>query len=189
MKSSRQKPRITPGVRETAERLIGAGMNNLQISARLEISEGSVRNIRKKLEASKAAHAPTIAPAVPSPQEPPPAPAKRTKRVPDAHADTLTRARELFEKSMAIADEATEDGNHQAAQRATRDAGAHAILIARLEKAKTDTQDSVVIPREEVQRLVQSVRERVRTLADVPLLCPDCGRQMRIKAVKKDVLK
>jgi hypothetical protein len=180
-----QKP-ITPKKRAEAERLIRTGMSNLEISRAVKISDGSVRNIRKRSGADT--HVADVAQAVPAPApEPAPAPptAAPPKRTSDAQADTLARAKDLFEKSMAIAEQAQQDGNHQAAQRATRDAGQHAILIARLEKAKAENQDAVVIPREEIGRAMQGVRDRVRTLADVHLLCPGCGREMRIKQVKE----
>jgi hypothetical protein len=175
--------RLTEEQRAEAIRLLRTGMSNIEVGKQTGMSEGSVRLLKKTMaleSAPPAAVAPVEAPA----PKPAPAAVAPVEAPAPVVLDSLGRARQLQSKAFALAEAAERDGNHTAAARALRDAGAQALLIARLEKAAALTQDAITLPREEIERAVHNVKERLQTLANVPLTCPDCGREMRIKRVK-----
>lgn len=161
-----------------ALKLRRTGASYRDIATRVGTSEKTVRNWEKRAKAAAPAE-PEPAPLVEHVTEDPPA----APALP-LDADALTRAKHLQAKCFEAYEAAQRDGNHTAASKALRDAGAQSILIARLEKGLKSTEDLVSIPRSEVDSLINGVRERVATLARVPLTCPDCGRALRIRAVK-----
>jgi hypothetical protein len=175
---------IKPDVRELAKQLLAQGISNNEVARRLDISEGSVRLIKKtmRLDAAPAERA--------APEPPPrPAPVRAPVSEPDPEVplparDTLDSLRRLLDKTVKLAEQAERDGNTTAAQRAYRDAVQAMNTLARLDREKSKDTDSIVLPKAEVERALTSVRERVQLLANVPLTCCECGRRLRLAATK-----
>jgi hypothetical protein len=149
-----------------------AGTSYRDLASRYGVTEGAVRKWVKSAPAD---------PAPPPASLPPPEPPRFEL---PRDADALTRARLLQERYFALAENAERDGNHTAASRALRDAGAQALLIARLEKGAQQNADLIQMPRAEIDAAIASVRQRLAALGDVPLTCSACGRAMRVQAVK-----
>lgn len=199
MKPRRSKPRITPeaqpktkrpriaaGVRTKAQRMIAAGISNLEISGRLGISEGSVRYIRSKMVRPEVAApspvetAPCAAPDAPSVPTAPDATAVADGL--DLGGDLKALVRSLIGKALAVAKVAEEDRNTTAAAKALRDAIGALPGLIRLEKADAENVDAVAIPREKIDAEIEAIYGRARTLASVEM-CPRCGRELRMAAV------
>ncbi|HVW25071.1 MAG TPA: hypothetical protein VHC69_06845 [Polyangiaceae bacterium] len=93
-------------------------------------------------------------------------------------ASTLEFVKESMRNSRNIADEARKVGNFSAAQRATRDVAAFSAIVARLEKQAVADEGSVRYSREDIDRAIAGVRERVASLVARGLRCQDCGRKL-----------
>lgn len=191
-KTKTKRPRIGPGVRAEAMRLVRSGVSNLEIATRLDIAEGSVRYMRKQHEAAGAAAAPAVDPVVD---------ALSTPRV-DAPEDTteLTAAdvgipadaspeaayaqvQAMIADCRAVAAEAKKDQNWTAASKSMRDAAGLMPLAGRLRLAiEAGSGDAVTIPREKIESEIEAIYGRTRTLATVEL-CPHCGCELRMAAV------
>lgn len=187
---------ISDETRAEVERLLDTGMSNLAIARQLtergtRISEGSVRLIKKTRNVVKASAPERSVPARVEPEpepvsEPAPEADETLTRALSSSAgqSTLQRTRALFEKATRLVEKAEKDGNHTAAQRAMRDCGQYAILIARLEKAEAETKDTIALSKEDIDRGLKGLSDKLQTLASVPLTCSECGRALRIKATK-----
>jgi transposase-like protein len=180
-----KRARIPPEVRAEALRLARSGVSNLEIANRLGIAEGSVRYMRKKAEASTRVE---DAFAVPELQSPEPA-AESSDASVDAAIDGLelggdlrVLVRGLIGEAMKTAKMAADDRNSSAAAKALRDAIGALPGLIRLEKASAENVDAVSIPREIIDREIEAIYGRARTLASVEL-CPRCGCQLRMAAV------
>lgn len=176
-----KRPRIAPGVRVEIERMLRTGASNLEIAGRYGVAEGSVRYMRKKLNAVPSADD-SIADAPTAPDMP---------HAPDAGAeleglelggDLKVLVRSMISKALAVAKLAEEDRNTTAAAKALRDAIGALPGLIRLEKADAENVDAVSIPREIIDREIEAIYGRARTLASVEL-CPRCGCELRMAAV------
>ncbi len=157
-------------------RLRRTGTSYRDIAKRVGVSDASAR---AWVRADDAAPAPAEQA---EPEAPPAAELDLTPLPPDA--DALARAKHLYDKYVGMATAAERDGNHTAAGRMMRDAGGQALLIARLEKGAAAESDVVKMSRPEIEQAIASVKERLQVLAAVPFACSECGRAVRIKAVK-----
>lgn len=183
-------PRIPPQVRAEVLRLLAAGISSREVARRTGVSYGSVRNIRAAAEAQAAsAPADPEAPAL-DPQAPDLIPDAPELTAADAGiADDASPEAALAQVNRMIADlqqlaaSAKADGNYTAAARASRDAAGLMPLKARLRLAvEQGSGDAVTIPREQIDREIEAIYGRARTLASVEL-CPHCGRELRMAAV------
>ncbi len=182
--------------RAEAVHLASKGLTTREVAATLRKKhrgEGfSEAWVRKVVAASDAAP-----PSEPPPSEPPPpaAPAAPVASAPSASPedaesdDVLEMARRIAAEQRAVARDAKADGNHTAAQRALKQAGDAANLIARLEARRSGADDVVTIPRAELERARQAMHERVAALVDDLLrtggvVCSHCGRELRIAIAK-----
>ncbi len=164
-------------------RLRRTGTSYRDIAKRVGVSDASAR---AWVKADDAAPAPAELPEpeLPEPEAPPAAELDLTPLPPDA--DALARAKHLYDKYVGMASAAERDGNHTAAGRMMRDAGGQALLIARLEKGAAAESDVVKMSRPEIEQAIASVKERLQVLAGVPFTCSECGRAVRVRAVKGD---
>lgn len=177
-KTKTKRPRIAPGVRAEAKRLLRTGASNLEISQRLGIAEGSVRYMRKQ----EAGEPP--ASALPEAQSMP-----EVSPAADAAVDGLelggdlkALVRGMIAKALAVANTAEQDGNTTAAAKALRDAIGALPGLIRLEKADAENVDAVSIPRAKIDSEIQAIYARTQTLASVEM-CPRCGCELRMAAV------
>lgn len=188
-KTKAKRPRIAPGVRVEIERMLRSGSSNLEIAGRYGVAEGSVRYMRKKtLVPEPSALAPDAAVSTSADETAPPEP---TLPTPDASAaldglelggDLKVLVRSMISKALAVAKVAEEDRNTTAAAKALRDAIGALPGLIRLEKADAENVDAVSIPREMIDREIEAIYGRSRTLASVEM-CPRCGCELRMAAV------
>lgn len=171
---SRRKPAET---RAEVIRLRRTGTSYRDIAKRVGVSDASARAWVKADDAVPA----TVEATEPT-EAPPAAELDLTPLPPDA--DALARAKHLYDKYVGMATAAERDGNHTAAGRMMRDAGGQALLIARLEKGAAAESDVVKMSRPEIEQAIASVKERLQVLAAVPFTCSECGRAVRVRAVK-----
>jgi hypothetical protein len=176
-KPKAKRPRIAPGVRVEIERMLNTGASNLEIAGRYGVAEGSVRYMRKKLEAASVAGTSVneIADA-PPPLEP------ALEAGLELGGDLKVLVRSMISKALAVAKVAEEDRNTTAAAKALRDAIGALPGLIRLEKADAENVDAVSIPRDLIEQEIQAIYGRARTLASVEL-CPRCGCELRMAAV------
>jgi transposase-like protein len=177
-KTKAKRPRIAPDVRAEALRLVRSGVSNLEISNRLGIAEGSVRYMRRQVDADT-----SVADALAVPKAEPTAP-----ELEDASADAspeaaLAQVDQMIVDLRKLADVAKQDTNYTAAAKASRDAANLMNLRDRLRKAvQTGVGDAVTIPRDQVESRLEKIYARMRTLASVEM-CPRCGCELRMAAV------
>ncbi len=93
---------------------------------------------------------------------------------------TLDTMRQMLADTIAQSKAAKADGNHTAAQRAMANATALANTIARLEKNMADNADELRISRAEIDEARATVRARLTALAERPILCADCGKELSL---------
>ena len=98
----------------------------------------------------------------------------------DESADALTITRELLTDARRELARAQAVGNSLVAQRYSRNAAALARALADLERRSVDDSDVLRVSRSEITAAMSRVRERVRKLAERPLLCQDCGRALSV---------
>lgn len=181
LKAKTKRPRIPPGVRVEIERMVRTGASNLEIAERYGVAEGSVRYMRKKLDAQLAA-VPAVVEA-PAEVEPPVAPdAGAELEGLELGGDLKVLVRGMISKALAVAKLAEEDRNTTAAAKALRDAIGALPGLIRLEKADAENVDAVSIPREKIEQEIEAIYMRARTLASVEM-CPRCGCELRMAAV------
>lgn len=96
-------------------------------------------------------------------------------------ADSLAYARAMRARSLRLVRDAERVGNHTAAARALRDAGAQAILIARLERAAAQESDVLRISRAQIDEAIAGVYARVAAMLDRPLHCAKCARELSVE--------
>lgn len=185
-KPKAKRPRIAPGVRVEIERMLRTGASNLEIAGRYGVAEGSVRYMRRKLDAAAVpAPVPATVMAEPAPIAAAPAPDAAVLAGVDGlelGGDLKVLARSMISKSLGIAKLAEEDRNTTAAAKAMRDAMGALPGLIRLEKADAENVDAVSIPRALIEQEIQAIYGRARTLASVEM-CPRCGCELRMAAV------
>lgn len=164
-KAKAKRPRIAPGVRVEIQRMLRTGASNLEIAGHYGVAEGSVRYIRKQMDAD--VHV----------QEHAAADAGL-----ELGGDLKVLVRGMISKALAVAKLAEEDRNTTAAAKALRDAIGALPGLIRLEKADAENVDAVSIPRDLIEQEIQAIYGRARTLASVEL-CPRCGCELRMAAV------
>lgn len=180
----------SPARRKEALRLAGKGLTTREVAATLRkrypketFSEAWVRKVAAADPAPESEPAPASVAAAP-----PPVPSDPIPDLTDLYAHTQ---RELSAQ-LQMARAAAADGNHTASTRHSKLAESYTLLLARLDKdRKTDT-DVVTIPRVELERARQAMRDRVTALAsDIArtggLVCNHCGREIRISLAKGDL--
>lgn len=169
--------RIASGVRAEVERRLRAGVSNREIAKQLGIADGSVRNIARRMREAEVTETPAA----------PEVPADATAAVDGLalEGDLKALVRSMISKALAVAKVAEEDRNTTAAAKALRDAIGALPGLIRLEKADAESVDAVSIPREMIDREIEAIYARARTLASVEL-CPHCGRELRMAAVGAD---
>lgn len=168
--------RIPGPVRAEIERLLRTGASNLEIAGRHGVSEGSVRNIRKRIAAAESAPEVDQAPAELTPAH---------ADAPDAASPeaALAQVDQMVADLRQLATTAKADGNSTAAGKAMRDAANLMNLRDRLRKAaQASAGDVVTIPRELIDGKIERIYRRMRTLASAEM-CPRCGCELRMAAV------
>lgn len=179
--------RFSDKFKAAALALLDAGVSTREAQAQLKkrfrgehVGEGTLRAWAKAAEASTAPEIePSPAAVVPEPEPDPD----------DDSDDTYQHARKQLATAKRRADEAARDGNHNAAQRFSKQVVEYTLLLARLDKNRKSDEDAVVIPRAELERTRQALRERIVALAsDLKrtggLKCSNCGREIRIALAK-----
>lgn len=180
--------RFSPKFKAEALRLLAAGVSTREAQAQLRkrfhnhVGEGTLRGWLKAANAAE--DEPMSEP--PPPPEPPPAPSAPAAPLPE---DTYEHTRTQLAMAIKRAGEASADGNHTAAQRFSKQIVEYTLLLARLDKDRRSETDVVTIPRADLERAKQSMRERVVALAaDLArtggLTCSQCGRDLRIALAK-----
>jgi hypothetical protein len=96
--------------------------------------------------------------------------------------DLRVLVRGLIGEAMRTAKMAADDRNSSAAAKALRDAIGALPGLIRLEKASAENVDAVSIPREVIDREIEAIYGRARTLASVEM-CARCGCELRMAAV------
>jgi len=171
-----------------ARRLRATGMPPRHIATMLKVSEAWVKKATKDIRpGSVPAEADEPAPETPRelpppPPAPPPEP-PRPKAVdgPRTAEGALQLAYQSYDDALELARKAKEDGNTSAAARAQGLMQTALDTIRKLQKGLEQDTDTVSWPRDAHARAMQSVRERVQALCNVPLQCPDCGRELRVR--------
>lgn len=182
--------RFSPKFKAAALALLDSGVTTREAQAQLRkrfrgehVGEGTLRKWAKDRDAAALAPVEDDAPeSAPHAPEPPAAAA------PDAlpsNVDTYEHTRVELARAKQRADEAARDGNHTAAQRFSKQVVDYTLLLARLDKDRKADTDVVVIPRGDLERVRQAMRDRVAALAaDLErtggLVCSHCGRDIRI---------
>jgi transposase-like protein len=159
--------------RENAIALLERGGTLRSVARQLEISHstikrwadevGGVAAIHARVAASRATPAPAAAPVVA------PAPAV---------GDGLSKLREVRDMYLELAANAHRAGDYTLEARALRDAGKAANDVARIEASLSGEDDDIVIHRADLERAQESLAERLRTLADRPIVCARCSREL-----------
>lgn len=173
-----------------ALRLLDSGVTTREAQAQLRkrfkehVGEGTLRRWAKVRDAASEEPAPESAP----PSAPNVAPP--VEAVP-ADVDTYEHTRRELARAKQRADEAARDGNHTASQRFSKQVVDYTLLLARLDKDRKADTDVVTIPRAELERARQAMRDRVAALAsDLErtggLVCSHCGREIRISLARGD---
>src|SRR5690606_1113331 len=108
------------------------------------------------------------------------APAADDHDAPEDDGDSLAQLKRMQREMQAMARQARQEGNYTAAQRAMRDAGALAPVIARLEKVAADESDVLRISRAEIDRTMVDLEARIKAMLDRPLMCAECSRKLSI---------
>ncbi|HEY3497241.1 MAG TPA: hypothetical protein VGK73_21235 [Polyangiaceae bacterium] len=184
-KAKAKRPRIAPGVRVEIQRMLRTGASNLEIAGHYGVAEGSVRYIRKQMDADVHVqeHAAADAGIVPAADAAPDA-GELAVGVDglELGGDLKVLVRGMISKALAVAKLAEEDRNTTAAAKALRDAIGALPGLIRLEKADAENVDAVSIPRDLIEQEIQAIYGRARTLASVEL-CPRCGCELRMAAV------
>lgn len=180
----------SPARRKEALRLAGKGLTTREVAATLRK--------RYPKETFSEAWVRKVAAADPEPESEP-APASVAAAPPPVAAPALTQPQDVYaltqsQLATAIkrAEEASADGNHTAAQRFSKQIVDYTLLLARLDKDRKSDTDVVTIPRVELERARQAMRDRVTALAsDIArtngLVCNSCGREIRISLAKGDL--
>jgi hypothetical protein len=167
-------------------RLVRSGVSNLETANRLGIAEGSVRYMRRKAEAAQTTLDPVVeALSVPKAETAADAGVDAAIDGLELGGDLRVLARTLIGEAMKTAKMASEDKNASAAAKALRDAISALPGLIRLERASAENVDAVSIPREVIDREIEAIYGRARTLESVEL-CPRCGCELRMAAVGAD---
>lgn len=121
-----------------------------------------------------------------NPPRPDPEPAAEHDPGPDVPpgADALTTVRAAIVRLQALEREARAAGNFSAAQRALRDIGAAVTVAARLEKEAHGSTFALRLTEHELAEARARLDERVKALTAAPLLCENCGRELRVRWAK-----
>lgn len=188
--------RFPPKYKAEALRLLSKGVSLRSAQAQLAkkfgvpVSSGGLR----KWQAEAAAPPPVEDEAdelTPAPPAPPAADAPALPPGPSAEAprDVYEHTRQQLQAAIDRATAAAADGNHAAAARFNGDIVKYTLLLARLDKDRRGDTDSVSVPRAELERAKQSMRDRVTALAsDLArtggITCSNCGRALRIALAK-----
>jgi len=101
----------------------------------------------------------------------------------DPTAPAIDHARGLLASLRRMQTEEEAIGNRRGAAYAARTLGGLLPMIARLEAASRDDEDTVRIPRAEIERSKVALAERIRKIREAgPLLCARCGSDLRREA-------
>lgn len=178
----------SPARRREALRLAGKGLTTREVATTLRkrypketFSEAWVRKVAAAGPAPESEPAPASVAAAP-----PPVPALAPNQ--DVYALTQSQLATAIERANGAA----ADGNHTAAQRFSKQIVDYTLLLARLDKDRKSDTDVVTIPRVELERARQAMRDRITALAsDIArtggLVCNHCGREIRISLAKGDL--
>lgn len=132
--------------------------------------EPSVQPADLKIPGDSATHAPAERAAQTSEAAPP-----------VADSDTLRVLVELQREQIRLMRESREVGNLSAAQKFGRDAAGLSNTIARMQKLGQEDADILRISRADIAAARLSFEEKLRALADRPLLCAHCGRALSVE--------
>jgi len=101
----------------------------------------------------------------------------------DPTAPAIDHARGLLASLRRMQTEEEAIGNRRGAAYAARTLGGLLPMIARLEAASRDDEDTVRIPRAEIERSKVALAARIRKIREAgPLLCARCGSDLRREA-------
>jgi hypothetical protein len=156
--------------------LIDAGVSLREAAEVAGVSEGAIRIWKKKREQRRASE-PAPAPAVPSHMAPqtPVAPAV------EVGDDIVRLLKDMLSKTLQQSTSAEAVGNFTAAQRAGRDAGQLATVLARVTKLEAADSDVVRISMSEAKQIRAQLFERFAALLERPILCPECNRKLSVR--------
>jgi hypothetical protein len=179
--------RIANDVRDKARQLRGTGMPPRDIAKICKVSEAWVKKICRDITPGKPV------PADPDPRrggyaEAPPPLQRPAEPEATATASATPRTAEgalhlayaSYDNAAELAKQAQQDGNTTAAARAQALMGGALEQIRKLTKQTEGDSDVVSWPADVHRAAMQSVRERVQTLCDVPLMCTQCQRAFRV---------
>jgi len=96
-------------------------------------------------------------------------------------ATLLEQVRALQRDMLSTAKAAKGVGNMKAAQAALASAGLLANTIARIAKTEAEGADVFKISRADLAATEESLRKRMQTMKDRPLLCEHCSRRLSVE--------
>lgn len=188
--------RFSPKFKAAALALLDAGVTTREAQAQLRkrfrehVGEGTLRSWLKARDAAPPESEP--APEAPESEDAvgrsggPTSPAAETAEETLDTYERVTRRRARVEK---LADEAEQVGNLTAAQRFSKQVVDLDLLLARLDRERKVGTDVVTIPRADLERIRQAMRDRVAALASDlrrtgGIVCSSCGRSIRVALAK-----
>lgn len=165
--------------REKALDLLARGFTREEVARKVKVSERTVYRWQRAEEADADADV------EPSRVEDTGEAAQPAAFLLDPRAAPTELTRTILHESLQGAVEAKRDGNLTAASRLLKNAHGAAHDLARAERELRQNDDVVTIPRAELERARQAMRERVAALAsDLQrtggLVCNHCGRELRV---------